>query len=70
MLVLSRKAGERIHIGENITLTIVRIGSNNVRIGIDAPRELNIVRDELVEVTEAGPLSAHMGLPTGAERGV
>lgn len=65
MLVLSRKAGERIHIGENITLTIVRIGPNNVRIGIDAPRELNIVREELLErseETEAGPLSAYMEL--------
>lgn len=61
MLVLSRKSGERIHIGENITLTIVRIGPNNVRLGIDAPREINIVREELVEETdeqEAEPLSA------------
>ena len=47
MLVLSRKSGERIHIGENITVTIVRIGPNNVRLGIDAPRDLNIVREEL-----------------------
>ena len=47
MLVLSRKPGERIHIGENITVTIVRIGPNNVRLGIDAPRDLNIVREEL-----------------------
>jgi carbon storage regulator len=47
MLVLSRKSGERIHIGENITLTIVRIDPNNVRLGIDAPRDLNIVREEL-----------------------
>ena len=54
MLVLSRKSGERIHIGENITLTIVRIGPNNVRLGIDAPRELNIVREELcVPVTSS-----------------
>ena len=47
MLVLSRKPGEKILIGENITVTIVRIGPNNVRIGIDAPRDMNIVRDEL-----------------------
>ena len=48
MLVLSRKSGERILIGENITITIVRIGPNNVRVGIDAPRDLNIVREELI----------------------
>ena len=47
MLVLSRKPGERILIGDNVTVTIVRIGPNNVRIGIDAPREMNIVREEL-----------------------
>lgn len=47
MLVLSRKTGERIMIGDQITLTVVRIGPNNVRIGIEAPRDLNIVREEL-----------------------
>ena len=47
MLVLSRKPGERILIGENVSVTIVRIGPNSVRLGIDAPRELNIVREEL-----------------------
>lgn len=47
MLVLSRKPGEKILIGDQIVLTIVRIGPNTVRIGIDAPREMNIVRQEL-----------------------
>lgn len=49
MLVLSRKPGERILIGEDIAVTIVRIGPNTVRIGIDAPRTMNIVRDELCQ---------------------
>ncbi len=47
MLVLSRKPGERILIGDDIAVTIVRIGPNTVRIGIDAPRTMVIVRDEL-----------------------
>jgi len=47
MLVLSRKPGERILIGEEIAITVVRIGPNTVRIGIEAPRTMNIVRDEL-----------------------
>lgn len=47
MLVLSRKPGERIWIGDNIVLTVVRLGPNNVRLGIDAPADLNIVREEL-----------------------
>ena len=47
MLVLSRKPGERIFIGEQVAVTIVRIGPNTVKLGIEAPREMNIVREEL-----------------------
>ncbi len=47
MLVLSRKPGERILIGDDVTLTIVRIGPNTVKVGIDAPRSTTIVREEL-----------------------
>ncbi len=47
MLVLSRKTGERIMIGDQVVITVVRIGPNNVRIGIEAPRDMNIVREEL-----------------------
>lgn len=49
MLVLSRKPGEKILIGDNVAVTIVRIGPNTVRIGIEAPRNMNIVREELCE---------------------
>ena len=47
MLVLSRKPGERVLIGNDVSVTIVRIGPNTVRLGIDAPRNMNIVREEL-----------------------
>lgn len=52
MLVLSRKIGERIMIGDNIAIMVVRIGPNSVRLGIDAPRDMNIVREELVTTEE------------------
>ncbi len=59
MLVLSRKPGERILIGDDVAITIVRIGPNTVRLGIDAPRDKNIVREELcVEVPAGGGKSA------------
>lgn len=48
MLVLSRKTSERILIGDDIAITIVRIGPNSVRIGIEAPKTMNIVREELL----------------------
>lgn len=55
MLVLSRKPGERILIGADIAITIVRIGPNTVRVGIDAPRDMNIVREELTRAHEEEP---------------
>jgi carbon storage regulator len=47
MLVLSRKVGERILIGDNIAVTIVRLAQGTVRIGVEAPEDLPIVREEL-----------------------
>jgi len=47
MLVLTRKPQERIQIGENITITIVRIKGRAVRVGIEAPDSVRIVRGEL-----------------------
>jgi len=47
MLVLSRKEGERIFIGDNIVLTVVRCGSGKVRLGINAPLNVPVFRDEL-----------------------
>lgn len=47
MLVLTRKVGERIQLGDNITVTLVKINGNVVRLGIDAPPEMAVVRQEL-----------------------
>lgn len=47
MLVLSRKVGETIMIGDHIKITIVRIGGTSVRIGIEAPPDLAVIRNEL-----------------------
>lgn len=47
MLVLSRRVGEAIQIGEDVQVTVVRIGPGVVRIGIDAPQQMNIVRREI-----------------------
>jgi carbon storage regulator len=47
MLVLSRKTGERIHIGENITIEVRRVAGNRVTLALDAPRNVRILRGEL-----------------------
>jgi carbon storage regulator len=49
MLVLARKVGEKILIGENISVTVVRVAQGVVRIGIEAPNEMPIVREEIKE---------------------
>jgi len=47
MLVLSRKVGEKILIGDEIVVTVVRVAQGVVRIGVDAPGDLPIVREEI-----------------------
>jgi len=49
MLVLTRKSGESINLGDDITITIVEIKGNSVRLGIKAPANLKIYRKELYE---------------------
>lgn len=55
MLVLSRKVDQQITIGDNITLTVVRVDGNRVRIGISAPRDVRILRGELATSESESP---------------
>ncbi len=48
MLVLSRKRFEGLHIGDNIKITVVKIDRNGVRLGIEAPDGVTILREELL----------------------
>ena len=57
MLVLSRKTGERIQIGPDICVTVVKLNSGGVRLGIEAPPELAVVRGELAEQMQADALA-------------
>jgi carbon storage regulator len=53
MLVLSRKPGEKICIGSDITLTVLEVKGNRVRIGIEAPNQVAILRRELDDAKDA-----------------
>ena len=55
MLVLSRKQSQSIQIGDEIEITVCEIRDGRVRIGIQCPREIPIVRRELLERSEVGP---------------
>jgi carbon storage regulator len=81
MLVLTRKSHEQIQIGDNITITILRVKGGAIRVGIDAPKNLSVLRKELVgkpaksaatsgepdavEAAELAPAPVSAGKPRG-----
>ncbi len=69
MLVLSRKETQRIRLGDDIVITVVRIGGDKVRIGIEAPKEMLVLRDELepLKAPVSVPASVVAALPTTAQ---
>lgn len=52
MLILTRKTGEAIRIGDSITLRIIELRGNQVRIGIEAPRNISVHREEVYELIQ------------------
>jgi len=53
MLVLSRKLNETIIIGDNIRVTLLGIDGDKIKLGIDAPRDVRVFREELIEATRS-----------------
>ena len=47
MLILSRKMGESIHVGDSVTITVLGVARGQVKLGIEAPRELAVHREEI-----------------------
>ncbi len=66
MLVLTQKADDKIHIGKNITVTILRVKRRAVKVGIDAPVGIQVLRDALVA---APSLAGRGGMPLAAGAG-
>ena len=63
MLVFSRKAGEGFTIGDNIRISVTEISKDKVRIGIEAPRDVKIMRNELKETKDFNVRAAAAKLP-------
>ena len=71
MLVLTRRTGESIMIGDEIEIKILDVSGEKVRVGIDAPREINVYRTEVFERIEsehAAEKAAGNGAPRRAEK--
>lgn len=69
MLILSRKVGEKIVIGDGITVVINRVAGDRVTIGLEAPPEVRILRGELRPYDDPMPESHRLPVPSVGEHG-
>ena len=58
MLVLSRRVGERLLIGDDVVVTVIEVRSDGVRLGIEAPREIRVHRAEVIEAVRLANVEA------------
>ena len=63
MLILSRKINEKVVIGENITVSIIEIRGDQVRIGIDAPKKIKVFRQEVFDAIKEENKAATKSAP-------
>jgi carbon storage regulator len=64
MLVLSRRVGEKILIGDHIAVTVVRVAQGVVRIGVEAPNDMPIVREEIKDQFQGNPKAPKTASPS------
>jgi carbon storage regulator len=63
MLILSRKLNEKVVIGEDITISIIEVRGDQVRIGIDAPKKVKVFRQEVFDAIKAENKVASASVP-------
>ncbi|UVM07583.1 carbon storage regulator CsrA [Pseudomonas laurylsulfatiphila] len=63
MLILTRKEGESINIGNNITITVLGVSGKQVRIGTNAPKDVLVHREEITQRIQAGLSKSAMATP-------
>jgi len=72
VLIITRRAGERIRVGDDVVVEIIEIAGNSVRVGISAPRSVPVYREEIYtavrDENRAAADSASVELPKRAER--
>ncbi|MCL2138974.1 MAG: carbon storage regulator CsrA [Treponema sp.] len=63
MLILSRKINEKIMIGDDVSITIIEIRSDQVRIGVDAPKKVKVFRQEVFDAIKEENKAAAESMP-------
>lgn len=66
MLILTRRVGETVMIGDDIAITVLRVKGNQVRLGLDAPKNVSVQREEIYQRMQGTAASGE--LPDGAEQ--
>jgi carbon storage regulator len=69
MLILSRRKGESLKLGDDVEITVLRTAGGQVSLGITAPRTLSVLRGELAAAVLAQNQAAALGAPSDAELG-
>lgn len=66
MLILTRRVGETLMIGDEVTVTVLGVKGNQVRIGVNAPKEVAVHREEIYERIKREQQTAHVAAPANS----
>jgi carbon storage regulator len=69
MLILSRRPGESLTIGDNVVVTVVGVSGNQIRLGITAPREVRVLREEVYKAMQEANQAAANALDSSSRLG-
>ena len=68
MLILTRRVGESLIIGDNITITVLGVKGNQTRLGVNAPRDVSVHREEILNKIQSDKANGNIKAGTDADK--
>ncbi len=68
MLILTRRVGESLIIGDNITITVLGVKGNQTRLGVNAPRDVSVHREEILNKIQSDQANGNVKPSAGADK--